>query len=48
MKLDINRDLFSRALAKVQGVLSRKAAMPVLSNVYLSVDSDVFVEISCQ
>jgi DNA polymerase-3 subunit beta len=40
VKLDINRDLFSRALAKVQGVLSRKAAMPVLSNVYLSVDTD--------
>ena len=40
VKLDINRDLFSRALAKVQGVLSRKAAMPVLSNVYLSVDEN--------
>jgi DNA polymerase III sliding clamp (beta) subunit (PCNA family) len=45
VKLDINRDLFSRALAKVQGVLSRKATMPVLSNVYLSVDTDALMQV---
>ncbi len=46
MKLDINRDLFSRALAKVQGVLSRKAAMPVLSNVYIEVDANGLMKLA--
>ena len=36
MQFEINRDLFSKSLSKVQGVLSRKAAMPILSNVFLS------------
>ncbi len=40
MKLVVNRDLFSRALARIQGVLSRKATLPVLSNVFLEADAD--------
>ena len=40
MKLVVNRDLFSRALARTQGVLSRKATLPVLSNVLLEVSDD--------
>ncbi|MCB9534750.1 MAG: DNA polymerase III subunit beta [Myxococcales bacterium] len=35
MKFVVNRDLFTRALARIQGVVSRKATMPVLSNVLL-------------
>lgn len=35
MKFTVDRDLFARALARVQGVLSRKATMAVLSNVLL-------------
>lgn len=35
MKFVVNRDLFTRALGRVQGVLSRKATMPALSNVLL-------------
>lgn len=35
MKLVVNRDLFTRALSRIQGVLSRKATLPVLSNVLL-------------
>ncbi len=40
MKLVVNRDLFSRSLARIQGVLSRKATLPVLSNVLLETDTD--------
>ena len=40
MKLVVNRDLFSRALARTQGVLSRKATLPVLSNVLLEVNDE--------
>ena len=40
MKLVVNRDLFSRALSRIQGVLSRKATLPVLSNVLLEVDAE--------
>lgn len=35
MKFVVNRELFTRALGRVQGVLSRKANMPALSNVFL-------------
>ena len=35
MKFTVDRDLFARALARIQGVLSRKATMAVLSNVLL-------------
>lgn len=35
MKFVVDRDLFTRALARIQGVLSRKATMPVLSNVLI-------------
>jgi DNA polymerase-3 subunit beta len=40
MKFVINRDLFSKALGRIQGVLSRRASLPVLSNVRLEVNSD--------
>ena len=40
MKLVVNRDLFARALSRIQGVLSRKATLPVLSNVLLEADDD--------
>ena len=40
MKLVVNRDLFGRALARIQGVLSRKATLPVLSNVFLEADAE--------
>ena len=40
MKLVINRDLFAKALSRIQGVLNRRASLPVLSNVKLSVDQD--------
>lgn len=35
MKLVIDRDLFTRGLARVQGVVNRKATMPMLANVLL-------------
>ncbi len=38
MKFVVNRDLFTRALARVQGVLNRKSTMPVLSNVLLEAE----------
>ena len=37
MKLVVNRDLFTRALGRIQGVVSRKATLPVLSNVLIEV-----------
>lgn len=40
MKFVVNRDLFTRALARIQGVLSRKASMQSLSNVLLTVRPD--------
>lgn len=40
MKFVVNRDLFTRALARIQGVLSRKASMQVLSNVLLTARPD--------
>lgn len=40
MKFVVNRDLFTRALARIQGVLSRKATMPALSNVLLEAGDD--------
>jgi DNA polymerase-3 subunit beta len=40
MKFVVNRDLFTRALARIQGVLSRKATMPALSNVLLEASED--------
>ena len=40
MKFVINRDLFSKALSRIQGVLSRRASLPVLSNVRLEVNTD--------
>jgi len=40
MKFVVNRDLFTRALARIQGVLSRKATLPVLSNVLLEADEN--------
>ena len=46
MQFEINRDLFSKSLSKVQGVLSRKAAMPILSNVFLSVDDNGLLKIA--
>ncbi len=38
MKFVVDRDSFTRALSRIQGVLSRKAAMPVLSNVLLEAE----------
>ena len=38
MKLVVNRDLFTRALGRIQGVVSRKATLPVLSNVLIEVN----------
>ena len=35
MKFIVNRDLFSRALSRIQGVLNRKATLPILSNVLI-------------
>ncbi len=40
MKFVVNRDLFARALARVQGVVSRKASLSVLSNVLLEASED--------
>ncbi|MCA9539556.1 MAG: DNA polymerase III subunit beta [Myxococcales bacterium] len=40
MKFVVNRDLFTRALARLQGVLSRKATLPVLSNALLEAHPD--------
>lgn len=38
MKFVVERDSFTRALARIQGVLSRKATLPALSNVLLEAD----------
>jgi len=38
MKFVVDRDSFTRALARIQGVLSRKATLPVLSNVLIEAD----------
>ena len=46
MKFVVNRDLFTRALARIQGVLSRKASMQVLSNVLLIVRPDGRVQVA--
>jgi DNA polymerase-3 subunit beta len=46
MKFVVNRDLFTRALARIQGVLSRKATMPVLSNVLLEAGEDGRVRVA--
>ncbi len=35
MKFVVNRDLFARSLSRLQGVLNRKATLPVLSNALL-------------
>ncbi len=35
MKFVVDRDSFTRALSRIQGVLSRKATLPVLSNVLI-------------
>ncbi|MCA9544771.1 MAG: DNA polymerase III subunit beta [Myxococcales bacterium] len=40
MKLVVNRDLFARALARVQGVVSRKSSMQAISNVLLQASTD--------
>lgn len=40
MKFVVDRDLWTRALSRVQGVLSRKATMPVLSNVLLEATAE--------
>ena len=40
MKFAINRDLFSKSLGRIQGVLNRRASLPVLSNVRLEVNSE--------
>ncbi len=40
MKLVVNRDLLTRALGHVQGVVNRKATMPALSNVLLEAFPD--------
>ncbi len=46
MKFAINRDLFGRALGRIQGVLSRRASLPVLSNVRLEVMDEGKLRIS--
>ena len=46
MKFAINRDLFSKALGRIQGVLSRRASLPVLSNVRLEIIDDGKLRIS--
>lgn len=38
MKFVVDRDSFTRALARIQGVLSRKATLPALSNVLIEAD----------
>ncbi len=40
MKFVVNRDLFARALARIQGVVSRKSSMQALSNVLLQAGTD--------
>ena len=40
MKLVINRDLFAKALGRIQGVINRRASLPVLSNVRIEVNSE--------
>lgn len=40
MKFVVNRDHFTRSLARIQGVLSRKATLPVLSNVLIEARAD--------
>ncbi len=40
MKFVVNRDLFARALQRIQGVVNRKATMPVLSNVLLEASAE--------
>ncbi len=40
MKFVVNRDLFARALQRIQGVVNRKATVPALSNVLLEATPD--------
>jgi DNA polymerase-3 subunit beta len=40
MQLIVGRDSLSRGLARIQGVLNRKATMPVLSNALLEARTD--------
>lgn len=40
MKFVVDREAFTRALARIQGVLSRKATLPVLSNVLIEAGED--------
>ena len=46
MQLVISREALSRGLARVQGVLNRKATLPVLSNALLEASVDGFLRIA--
>ena len=40
MKFIVNRELFTRSLARIQGVLNRKATLPILSNALIEADAE--------